>query len=203
MFSRSLRLALLLFACYGAARSEPSASLTVEDNEVDLVLGESTVVDFRVEGTVSEDAILLVELSGDTKVLDEFQTNYTLQAGVPDQSINITLVTVKEGKVTLTVTTDSDEVEVSDAFVVVSVMKDPAIDTAAMVLGWISTIAWDFSFLPQIWHNYRRNTVEGLSFDFLTFNFIGFTCYLMFNAGLYWIDPIQLAYTELVTIVKN
>ena len=46
---------------------------------------------------------------------------------------------------------------VSEAFVILSVMRDNAYEITAEVLGWISTIAWDVSFLPQIWHNYRRH----------------------------------------------
>jgi len=51
-----------------------------------------------------------------------------------------------------------DLCSVGEAFTVLSVMKDEGFETAAMVLGWISTIAWDISFLPQIWHNYRRHS---------------------------------------------
>ncbi|CAL4069077.1 unnamed protein product, partial [Meganyctiphanes norvegica] len=40
-------------------------------------------------------------------------------------------------------------------------------------------------------HNWRRKSVDGLSFDFLTFNFFGFFCYMMFNVGMLWIPSIQ------------
>ncbi|XP_045119251.1 cystinosin homolog isoform X2 [Portunus trituberculatus] len=67
--------------------------------------------------------------------------------------------------------------------------------TAADVMGWLYTIAWDVSFLPQILHNWRRRSVVGLSFDFLTFNWIGFFSYFIFNMGLYWLTDIQEQYS--------
>lgn len=76
----------------------------------------------------------------------------------------------------------------------VSVMKSKGITTTADIMGWVYTIAWDISFLPQIVHNWRRKSVVGLSFDFLTFNFIGFFSYFLFNMGLYWIPAVQDQY---------
>lgn len=43
-----------------------------------------------------------------------------------------------------------------NAFVSLSVKITPKIDIAADVIGWIYTIAWDISFLPQIIHNWQR-----------------------------------------------
>ncbi|KAG0722602.1 Cystinosin [Chionoecetes opilio] len=72
------------------------------------------------------------------------------------------------------------------AFSVVSVMGSRAVSVGGDVLGWLYTLAWDFSFLPQLLHNWRRK-----SFDFLTFNFFGFFSYFIFNMGLYWLHDIQ------------
>ncbi|XP_047737407.1 cystinosin homolog isoform X2 [Hyalella azteca] len=192
LLKRLLLLAALFIRCYGAAGEGYSAILKVEENEVDLVKGESTVILFTISGNLTTSALLQLRMTGDTAVLEPFaQTNYTVEPFQGELSHNVTLETIKEGKLTLYVDTESAELDVSEAFVVLSVMKDPAIETAAMVLGWISTIAWDVSFLPQIWHNFRRNSVAGLSFDFLTFNLIGFSFYLMFNIGMYWIPGIK------------
>ena len=45
------------------------------------------------------------------------------------------------------------------------------------IIGWAYTFCWTISFFPQIILNYRRRSVQGLSFDFLALNVFGFTCY--------------------------
>ncbi|KAM3171301.1 hypothetical protein ACTXT7_016888 [Hymenolepis weldensis] len=40
-------------------------------------------------------------------------------------------------------------------------------------------------------------TVEGLSFDFIVYNVIGFLCYSIFNIGLYFIPLIQEEYFKI------
>lgn len=192
---RALLMWLVALASLVTGVLSMSATVTVEEHEVELVLGEGTELHFLVSGDVTENVFLTIttDTKEDAEVLGYISMNYTLEARDDyDQFVlNMTVETQDVGKVTLQTETESEVVDVSEAFVIVSVMKDPAYETAGMVLGWISTIAWDISFLPQIWHNYRRNSVEGLSFDFLTFNLLGFSCYLMFNAGLFWIPAIK------------
>lgn len=54
----------------------------------------------------------------------------------------------------------------------------------SQILGWSYTLAWTTSFFPQILLNYRRRSVQGLSFDFLVLNVFGFACYSIFNATM-------------------
>ena len=58
------------------------------------------------------------------------------------------------------------------------------------VIGWIYFLAWTVSFYPQIVLNYQRKSVEGLNFDYITLNIIGFACYTAFNWALYFSDYI-------------
>lgn len=66
--------------------------------------------------------------------------------------------------------------------------------TFSEVIGWIYFVAWSVSFYPQLWINFKRKSVIGLSFDFLALNVIGHTLYAIFNIGLYWIPEIQDEY---------
>ncbi|KAK8375272.1 hypothetical protein O3P69_020326 [Scylla paramamosain] len=109
---------------------------------------------------------------------------------------NVTLEVTSRGTTTITASASPPQwVSQTSPFCVVSVMGSQALTTAADVMGWLYTIAWDVSFLPQIIHNWRRKSVVGLSFDFLTFNWIGFFSYFIFNMGLYWIYDIQIQYS--------
>uniref|UniRef100_A0A8C3QLZ4 Cystinosin, lysosomal cystine transporter n=1 Tax=Cyanoderma ruficeps TaxID=181631 RepID=A0A8C3QLZ4_9PASS len=59
------------------------------------------------------------------------------------------------------------------------------------VIGWIYFVAWSISFYPQLFENWRRKSVVGLSFDFLALNLTGFIAYSVFNVGLFWIPLIK------------
>lgn len=41
--------------------------------------------------------------------------------------------------------------------------------------------SWSISFYPQTFLNCQRKTTVGLSFDFLLYNLLAFTCYAAFN----------------------
>lgn len=55
----------------------------------------------------------------------------------------------------------------------------------SVVIGWIYFAAWSFSFYPQLFHNYKRQKVDGLSVEFLFYNFTGFLFYTTFTAIQY------------------
>ena len=75
--------------------------------------------------------------------------------------------------------------------------KDPPpYDHLSQVLGWSYFCAWSLSFWPQVVLNWQRKSVAGLSFDYQLLNFIGFSCYLAFNAGLYWSKDVQTSYNK-------
>eukprot|EP00877_Chromochloris_zofingiensis_P007899 jgi/Chrzof1/3362/Cz12g22110.t1 len=71
----------------------------------------------------------------------------------------------------------------------------PPYDAINSVIGWTYFAAWSFSFYPQLYMNWRRKSVVGLSFDFLGLNLLGWMCYASFNVAMYWfpdklgIDP--------------
>lgn len=80
----------------------------------------------------------------------------------------------------------------SNLFVRVVVALSPDLITISSVIGWLYFVAWSISFYPQIITNYKRKSVVGLNFDFLSLNIIGFVLYGVFNIGLYSIPEIQV-----------
>ncbi|XP_014280626.3 cystinosin homolog, partial [Halyomorpha halys] len=87
--------------------------------------------------------------------------------------------------------------DVSKAFVRITVMRSTDLEITSVVVGWLYFVAWSVSFYPQVYENWRRKSVVGLNFDFLSLNLIGFTLYSIFNCGLYWIPAIQQEYFSL------
>ncbi|XP_055643236.1 cystinosin homolog isoform X2 [Toxorhynchites rutilus septentrionalis] len=80
------------------------------------------------------------------------------------------------------------------AFIRVTIANSDTIIYVAIVIGWIYFVAWTVSFWPQMIINFRRKSVVGLSFDFLTLNMLGHTLYAIFNCALYWNDRIEQEY---------
>lgn len=113
------------------------------------------------------------------------------------KNFTIDFVTTDAGRTTVRATVDnssSQQVDVRDAFIRFTVQHSKALDVFSQVIGWVYFVAWSISFYPQIWENWKRKSVIGLSFDFLGLNIVGFSLYSLFNIGLYWIQPIQEEY---------
>ncbi|XP_014479673.1 PREDICTED: cystinosin homolog isoform X2 [Dinoponera quadriceps] len=90
--------------------------------------------------------------------------------------------------------TPSNITDVSQAFVRVTIEKSETLYHISAVVGWVYFLAWSISFYPQIYSNYKRKSVVGLNFDYLSLNLVGFLMYALFNCGLYWIPEIELEY---------
>eukprot|EP00746_Dinoflagellata_sp_MGD_P005215 gnl/MRDRNA2_/MRDRNA2_110098_c0_seq1.p1 gnl/MRDRNA2_/MRDRNA2_110098_c0~~gnl/MRDRNA2_/MRDRNA2_110098_c0_seq1.p1 ORF type:complete len:371 (-),score=36.09 gnl/MRDRNA2_/MRDRNA2_110098_c0_seq1:85-1197(-) len=61
----------------------------------------------------------------------------------------------------------------------------------ATCCGWGYLLAWGSCFLPQMWLNYQRKSVIGMSFDVVLYNVVGFTCFFSYNA---WRSHLQIKY---------
>ena len=64
--------------------------------------------------------------------------------------------------------------------------RSPFVGFLYHAFGWTAFFSWSCSFYPQIWENYRTWSVEGISFDFVSFNFIKHSSYGAYNVVLYF-----------------
>ncbi|XP_075710506.1 cystinosin isoform X1 [Rhinoderma darwinii] len=71
------------------------------------------------------------------------------------------------------------------------VIHSVAVEVIQQIIGWIYFLAWSVSFYPQVFENWKRKSVVGLSFDFLALNLTGFIAYSVFNVGLFWIPFVR------------
>ena len=76
------------------------------------------------------------------------------------------------------------------------VVHSHTISLLVVITGWVYFFAWSISFYPQIWLNYKRSSVEGLNFDYLVLNILGFTCYTIYNWLMYFDHTVQDIYLE-------
>lgn len=63
-------------------------------------------------------------------------------------------------------------------------------------MGWIYFTAWSISFYPQVFLNFSRKSVKGLSFDYTLLNILGFTCYTAYNLALFYNPEIRAQYAQ-------
>ncbi|GAB9466723.1 Lysosomal cystine transporter [Globisporangium polare] len=62
------------------------------------------------------------------------------------------------------------------------------------IIGWVYFSCWSVSFYPQVFLNHARKSVVGLSLDYTVLNFLGFTCYSIFNCAFYYSESVQEQY---------
>ncbi|EDO34987.1 predicted protein [Nematostella vectensis] len=61
----------------------------------------------------------------------------------------------------------------------------------ADIFGWGYFLAWTVSFYPQIYENWRRKCVVGLSFDMMTYFMISYIAYMIYNVVVFFDLNIQ------------
>ncbi|KAI8093494.1 PQ loop repeat-domain-containing protein [Halteromyces radiatus] len=67
-------------------------------------------------------------------------------------------------------------------------------DLLSELLGWSYFIAWSFSSYPQLYLNWQRKSVRGLSLDYLCYSILGFLSYTVFTLAFYFNQEIQDEY---------
>lgn len=186
-------LALLLLCCIGQFSGSPL--LTVSDQDLDLNTNSNGSFTLHLSGSpdlLEQEAvgISFAFQDGNEKLLKPIPP-VTMQ---PNSSLKITVeATDLAGHVDI-VTNSSADINTDKAFVRVVVMKSDTLELISTIVGWAYFLAWSVSFYPQIWENYKRKSVIGLNFDFLSLNIVGFTLYGIYNICLFWNDSIQEEY---------
>ena len=75
-----------------------------------------------------------------------------------------------------------------------SCMCSCTIAEVSSTIGWAYFSCWSLSFWPQTILNWSRKSVEGLSFDYVALNLLGFSCYAAFNCALRWVPEVKTEY---------
>ena len=86
--------------------------------------------------------------------------------------------------------------------------RTPFIGFVYQLTGWTAFLSWSVSFYPQIWENWKTFSVEGLSFDFVGFNFIKHSSYGVYNVVLHFSKSVQHQYeahyhTKTIPVATN
>lgn len=119
----------------------------------------------------------------------------SIPASRPNFTFNVSVVAESPGKIEIE--GHSSPVEVIndfDLYVKIIVANSRPLILISVIVGWVYFAAWSISFYPQVILNFRRQSVVGLSFDFLALNIIGHSMYGVFNISLFFFKYFQDEY---------
>uniref|UniRef100_A0A914EA64 Cystinosin homolog n=1 Tax=Acrobeloides nanus TaxID=290746 RepID=A0A914EA64_9BILA len=174
--------------------------LTIEPREFDIVKDDNETVIYRYDKPLESTLTLRLNTSSaylEISPKEILLTNETKEVSIQvlgKSVISLTFIDIYECHDDAL--NGSCPFNIADAFVRVKVVHSHVISVLVIVSGWIYFVAWSVSFYPQIILNYKRSSVEGLNFDFLVLNIIGFACYTVYNLMMYFDDNVQDIYLD-------
>lgn len=186
-----------LFTCVVlilAKQSVCDSSLSVNNHDIGLKLNDKTTVLIKASSNflpVNDTLNIIVQHT------DIAWTNYSsinLLIVSPGEEIGVEIEAKGAGKTDIYSNTTNNLTDVKEVYFRVTVHRVDSLDLTSTIIGWIYFVAWSVSFYPQALINWRRKSVIGLNFDFLSLNIVGFILYSVFNLGLYFIPEIKDEY---------
>jgi len=174
----------------GFTRGE--SSLHISEEDLRLEIGEEWNLDIHISYDEKVDRYINISIN------NEHLVGTNKEAICNDSSVsscNVTVYPKDAGHAVINFTLiDADDRSLDTKFVRVTVEHSEVLYHISAVIGWMYFVAWSVSFYPQIYENWRRKSVVGLNFDFLSLNIVGFVLYSLFNCGLFWIKEIEDEY---------
>ncbi|KFR05487.1 Cystinosin [Opisthocomus hoazin] len=156
---------------------------------VSLESGSSTNVTISLRAPLNETLVIALSITHSSKhsTIVELPDEVQLPAGHTKADFQVKADDV--GQVTVYLYTINSNL--TGPRIQFQVIHSIIVRYADEVIGWIYFLAWSISFYPQLFENWRRKSVVGLSFDFIALNLTGFIAYSVFNIGLFWIPLIK------------
>ncbi|XP_012539895.2 cystinosin homolog isoform X2 [Monomorium pharaonis] len=170
-------------------------ALRASKQDLKVHLNEQSSFSLSLTEPLPKNAIVTIDVQH-PDLLSASPSNFSIIADkTEEQIIHVKGLSAGHSVVSANVT-PSNITDFSEAFVRVTIEKSDVLYHFSAVVGWIYFLAWSVSFYPQIYINYKRKSVVGLNFDYLSLNLVGFVMYALFNCGLFWISEIENQYFE-------
>ncbi|XP_043984895.1 cystinosin isoform X4 [Gambusia affinis] len=172
--------------------SESAVCLNAPD-AVTIEQSSSAVVTISSSSPVKQSTVIHLNVTFSS------QENYSSIITLPEQvllpekatSATFTVIAHDVGQVTAHLFSNNTHLDSLSSRIRFIVIHSSVLSVVAQVIGWIYFVTWSVSFYPQAWENWKRKSVVGLNFDFLSLNLTGFIAYSVFNIGLFWIPYIK------------
>ncbi|XP_008536323.1 cystinosin isoform X1 [Equus przewalskii] len=165
-------------------KCESTVSLTVPPT-VKLENGSSANVSIILQPPLNATLVITFEITFRSKNITilELPDEVVVPPGVTHSSFQVTSQNVGQ----VTVFLHGNHSNQTGPRIRFLVIHSNVVSIVDQVIGWIYFVAWSISFYPQVITNWRRKSVVGLSFDFVSLNLTGFVAYSVFNIGLLWV----------------
>ncbi|XP_070338671.1 cystinosin isoform X2 [Equus asinus] len=165
-------------------KCESTVSLTVPPT-VKLENGSSANVSIILQPPLNATLVITFEITFRSKNITilELPDEVVVPPGVTHSSFQVTPQNVGQ----VTVFLHGNHSNQTGPRIRFLVIHSNVVSIVDQVIGWIYFVAWSISFYPQVITNWRRKSVVGLSFDFVSLNLTGFVAYSVFNIGLLWV----------------
>ncbi|CAK6437837.1 unnamed protein product [Pipistrellus nathusii] len=185
---RSWLVIFILFPLKLIEKCESTVDLAVPPT-VKLENGSSTNVSIALQHPLNATLVITFEITFQSKNITilELPDEVVVPPGVTESSFQVTSRNVGQ----ITVFLHKNHSNQTGPRIHFLVIRSNVVSIINQVIGWIYFAAWSVSFYPQVILNWRRKSVVGLSFDFVTLNLTGFVAYSVFNVGLFWIPHIK------------
>ncbi|KAE9549960.1 hypothetical protein FO519_006839 [Halicephalobus sp. NKZ332] len=179
-------------------QNEAGDKLESDPDQLTIVKGETKRVTFTLSGNLTEPIRIFLNSTENVHLVPRF-----IEISPNNQSGSVDVTGLSVTSLTFIDVYDCETPENSNitcpfnksaTFVRVTVVHSNTISILVTITGWVYFLAWSISFYPQIWLNYKRSSVEGLNFDFLVLNILGFTCYTIYNWLMYFDHAVQDIY---------
>uniref|UniRef100_A0A904A428 Cystinosin homolog n=1 Tax=Anopheles quadriannulatus TaxID=34691 RepID=A0A904A428_ANOQN len=174
-----------------------NVSLSLVPQSVVVTFGETASFNIEASGYVSSRIDLQLYWPQDAAMQIESNQTISFVEGWNNHSISLLIEPVKQGRFIVQPWVEPEGV-VDDTrlFLLIKVAMFKPLMIISLMVGWAYTACWSAGYYPQIWLNYRRKSVVGLSFDFLYINIVGHISYVVFNVFLYWNTFVEDEYYQ-------
>jgi len=185
--------------------SNVSVTLTCGEDKTScaIIIGESLNLTIVQTASVSEPIAYDVLYSDGNNILAEPKKNGKYLFGpIPPMTLTgnetkIVVIETSKGNDTageIRIALNATTVKVEMSVIDVTITRNAWLKVFGTIVGWIYFLAWSVSFYPQCYINFKRKSVIGLNFDFISLNLTGFTCYAIYNLSLFYNEVVRADY---------
>uniref|UniRef100_A0A182VZD2 Cystinosin homolog n=1 Tax=Anopheles minimus TaxID=112268 RepID=A0A182VZD2_9DIPT len=172
-----------------------NVSLSFLPQSVVLTFGETGSFTIEANGYASSSFDLQLYWPQDEALRVTSNQTIPFEIGWNNHTVPLLIEPVRQGRFIIQPHIEPPEaVDHTRLFLLIKVALYKPLMIISLLVGWAYTACWSAGYYPQIWLNYRRKSVVGLSFDFLYINIVGHISYVVFNAFLYWNSFVEEEY---------
>ncbi|KAF5298133.1 hypothetical protein FQA39_LY02557 [Lamprigera yunnana] len=184
--------AIFVFCCINSVINVTYGAITLFPQE--MLLTQNSFQNFTIGVTDFNKSNVVLNFLVHSDIITVTPSSITLEPNSKNYSVVLKSLDVGHSEV---YTTSSDtKIKVDHLYIVVDIYKSETIDVVSQVVGWIYSITWALSYYPQIYENFKRKSVVGLSFDYLSLNIVGYVSFGIFINSVYFSSAIQKEYFE-------